>query len=240
MDHTVCPGSKNLKQPKPEIFTCSNCGEEVEIWTDEIKGTCLSCGKVAMRKNAMSCLEWCKMAADCVGEDTFNKYVNNKSSLLKEKLLTALENYFDKDTRRIHHAKNVLAFAEELLIETKADPFIVIPAAILHDVGIKAAEEKFGKNNGPLQEQEGPRIAKEILLKEGFEKPAIEEICRIIANHHSPENLNTKNAKILFDADCLENIKEILNKKSKEELKKTINNLFLTEEGKALAIKKYC
>lgn len=41
----VCPGSKPLRQPAPEIFICSSCGEEVEIWTDEVRRDCSSCGK---------------------------------------------------------------------------------------------------------------------------------------------------------------------------------------------------
>jgi len=38
----------------------------------------------------------------------------------------------------------------------------VIPASILHDVGIKAAEEKHGSSAGHFQELEGPEIARKI------------------------------------------------------------------------------
>ena len=39
------PGARFLRQPRPEMFECPDCGEEVEIWSDEIRGTCSACGK---------------------------------------------------------------------------------------------------------------------------------------------------------------------------------------------------
>ncbi|MCM8796214.1 MAG: hypothetical protein NC928_05995 [Candidatus Omnitrophica bacterium] len=32
-----CPGTKRFKRPEPKTIRCSSCGDEVEIWTDEIK-----------------------------------------------------------------------------------------------------------------------------------------------------------------------------------------------------------
>ena len=49
MDHVYCPGSKLLRQPKPESVACASCGTEVEIWSDEIKGTCPGCGKTVFK-----------------------------------------------------------------------------------------------------------------------------------------------------------------------------------------------
>ncbi|MHB9155171.1 MAG: HD domain-containing protein, partial [Endomicrobiales bacterium] len=65
-------------------------------------------------------------------------------TLIKKKLTQELEAYFGADHKRIDHAKKVLRYAEELLREEQADPYVVIPAALLHDVGIKAAEAKHG------------------------------------------------------------------------------------------------
>ena len=44
-----CPGAKTFIQPKPELIPCSFCGEEVEIWTDEVKATCPKCQGTVMR-----------------------------------------------------------------------------------------------------------------------------------------------------------------------------------------------
>lgn len=164
--------------------------------------------------------------------------MRNKAAT-KQRLLRELKEYFGIDTKRIGHAKNVLNFAEELLRHEKADWHIVIPASILHDVGIKVAEEKYGSSAGHYQEKEGPEIAKKILLKIGFEREDIDEICTIIAHHHSPGKVNTQNFKVLYDADWLVNLKDEVDTTDKTKLRKTIEKLFLTDMGKKLAERVY-
>lgn len=235
-----CPGSQKFRTPQPEYIKCPKCSKEVEMWTDEIKATCPNCNNVILRQQeGASCLDWCKYAKECVGDETYNKYIENKAITTKEKLLKELEEYFGNDTKRINHAKKVLNYAEELLRQEKADWHIVIPAAILHDVGIKIAEQKYGLSAGHLQEKEGPEVARKILLKMSFKKEDIEEICQIIAHHHSPGKIDTVNFKILYDADWLVNLKDEVDIKNKVKLEATIDKVFLTDVGKALAKKIY-
>ncbi|MGB9643049.1 MAG: HD domain-containing protein [Candidatus Ratteibacteria bacterium] len=137
------------------------------------------------------------------------------------------------------HAKKVLYFVEEILKEEKADWHIVIPAAILHDVGIKVAEEKYGSSNPNLQEMEGPEIARKLLLKVGLKKEDIEEICQIIAFHHSPGKINTLNFKVLYDADWLVNLKDKIRNTDKDNLTNLIDAVFLTDTGRISAKKIY-
>jgi hypothetical protein len=33
-----CPGSRDIKQPKPEDITCRKCGKEIEIFAKECVG----------------------------------------------------------------------------------------------------------------------------------------------------------------------------------------------------------
>jgi HD superfamily phosphodiesterase/DNA-directed RNA polymerase subunit RPC12/RpoP len=238
-DHTVCPGATLMRQPAPEIFVCKNCGEEVEIWSDELRAECSNCGKYVVKDGEMACLEWCKMAEECVGTDTFNKYMKNKALTVKQKLLEELENHFGEDIKRIKHAQKVLQYAEQLLQNSEADAHIVVPASILHDIGIKEAEEKHNSNAGKHQEELGPEIAKKILLKQGLAMETIDEICDIIGHHHSPREEETENFKILYDSDSIVNLEEFIEKKSKEELIEFINKTFLTPEGKELALKEY-
>jgi predicted RNA-binding Zn-ribbon protein involved in translation (DUF1610 family) len=47
-----CPGSDPTKKAVPEMFVCPECGGNVEIWTDEKKGTCMSCHKAIFRDQA--------------------------------------------------------------------------------------------------------------------------------------------------------------------------------------------
>jgi len=77
--HQICPGAKLIRQPKPEIFDCPHCGEEVEIWTDELKGTCLKCKTVVMRYQDQSRLEWCKLAKNCAGDEAYNNFMKTRA-----------------------------------------------------------------------------------------------------------------------------------------------------------------
>ncbi len=73
-----CPGSSRFKQPAPEGVKCASCGEEVEIWTDETEAICPKCKSKVTRQGGQSCLDWCKYAKDCVGEERYNKYIKNR------------------------------------------------------------------------------------------------------------------------------------------------------------------
>ncbi len=234
-----CPGSQKFKQPQPEIVKCGSCGEEIEIWTDEIKAVCPKCKNAVIREQGASCLDWCRYAKECVGDDIYNSYIQNKSTTLKGKLIKELEDYFGEDIKRINHAKNVMHFAEELLKLENSDWHIVIPASILHDVGIKVSEQKYGSSAGHYQEKEGPAVARKILLKIGFNNKDIDEICEIIAHHHSPGKVHTQNFKMLCDADLLVNLKDEVDTKDKIKLKAIIDKAFLTDTGRALAEKIY-
>ncbi|MBU2540860.1 MAG: phosphohydrolase [Candidatus Omnitrophica bacterium] len=79
-----CPGAGTIRQPSPEFIRCQNCGREVEIWTDEIKTTCAKCNKTIMRQAGQSCLDWCRFARECVGEEKYNKYKKNKEETHKK------------------------------------------------------------------------------------------------------------------------------------------------------------
>ena len=119
----------------------------------------------------------------------------------KEALNRAMESYFGSDAKRINHAHRVTEYAEQLLKPEGGDYQVVIAAGVLHDIGIHQAEKKYGSASGRYQEIEGPPIAREILTGLKFGQNQIDEICEIIANHHSPGKINTQNFKILYDAD---------------------------------------
>jgi len=165
--------------------------------------------------------------------------MKNIDSEIKDKLLKELEVYFGADTKRIDHAKMVLSFAEELLQHEPADARIVIPASILHDVGIKVSEKKYGSAAGHYQEKEGPKVARGIMRNIGMEDAVIDEVCRIIGCHHSPGKVNTQNFKVLYDADWLVNLVDEIEVKDKDKLQRLIARVFLTDTGRAMADKLY-
>lgn len=150
-------------------------------------------------------------------------------------LMRAMESYFNGDTKRIDHARRVTEYAEELLKQEEGDYSIVIGASVLHDIGIHQAQEKYGSTSGKYQEKEGPPIARRILTGLGFERAQIEEICEIIAHHHSPGKVASKNFAILYDADWLVNLRDEHDIQDRSKLTNIIEKVFLTQSGKSLA-----
>lgn len=165
----------------------------------------------------------------------------------KDKLLKAMEDYFGKDTRRIEHAKKVTYYAEEISKSEKGDHDVVIAAAIFHDIGIHAAEKKYGSTAGHHQEKEGPPIARHLFEQvknksggDGIDSNKTDEVCAIIGNHHSPGKINSLNFKIVYDADWLVNLKDEYDcHNGKKKISRIIEKVFLTKTGKEIAKKIY-
>lgn len=153
----------------------------------------------------------------------------------REALLKAMEAYFNGDIRRINHARQVTEYAEGLLEPEGGDYSVVMGAAVLHDIGIPEAARKYGRTTGRYQEMEGPPIARPILAKLGFATDQIEEICEIIAHHHTPGKILTRNFSILYDADWLVNLKDTYDIADRKKLARIIDRVFLTASGRAKA-----
>lgn len=68
-----CPGSRTIREPRPEYINCPDCGREVEIWTDELKATCPGCGNKVFRAQQPSCIDWCPYAKECVGPEVYER-----------------------------------------------------------------------------------------------------------------------------------------------------------------------
>ena len=158
---------------------------------------------------------------------------------MKEKLLRAMAEYFGQDAKRIDHARRVLGYAEKILAKEAGDRIVIEAAAVLHDIGIHAAEKKHGSTAGKYQEIEGPPIAAEILSRLAFPAEKIAEVLEIIAHHHTPGKVDTLNFKVLYDADWLVNLKDEHDVSDKARLKKIIEKVFLTPTGKDLAKETY-
>jgi hypothetical protein len=187
MDHQFCPGAKILRQPQPEMFDCPSCGEEVEIWTDEIRRECSNCGRVVFRDGFMSCLEWCKFAQDCIGEEAYDRYQRNRAVGLRRKLLEAMRLVWNEEPDRLQEAEAVLSWSEEILKEEKADWHIVIPASILQNIDGEADTGEWKK-------------VQEILARSGLSPDDIEKIRRILAEEpaeRGPEHDVVHDARLL-------------------------------------------
>ncbi len=151
----------------------------------------------------------------------------------------AMESYFASDTRRIAHAHEVAGHVVELLKEIEADASVAICAGYLHDIGIPEAERKFGSCNGKLQEQEGPPVARKILAELEAEVELINQVCELVSLHHTPEGVDAPEFRILWDADALVNLGEVVSQKNPEELEQLLSKALVTEPGLRLARGKY-
>lgn len=157
----------------------------------------------------------------------------------KEKLIKEMKNYFGDDEKRIKHALSVLSYAERIIEREGGYSDVIIAAAIFHDIGIPEAERKYRSTAGKYQEIEGPPIARGILKNLGISQKVIDEVCEIIAHHHSPGKIDSKNFKILFDADWLVNLPEMYDLSDRQKTERLIDRLFFTDTGKAIAKKEF-
>ena len=124
-------------------------------------------------------------------------------------LMRAMIKYDGGDVPRIQHFVRVHDFARMIGVAEDVGSeqlFILEAAAILHDVGIHAAEAKYGNSHGKHQEELGPAEAKKVLAEVGgFTEQQTERICWLIAHHHTYTNVTSQDHRILLEADFLVN-----------------------------------
>lgn len=157
--------------------------------------------------------------------------------MFREDLIADMKSVFGNDQKRIAHALMVLEYAENIKSIEEGDLDIVVAAAILHDIGIQAAERKYSSSAGNYQEIEGPPIAREILQKYDLSEDFIDHVCRIIANHHSAKDIDTPEFRIIWDADWLVNIPDEFPEMSSEEMESLVGKVFRTKTGKDIAFR---
>ena len=154
---------------------------------------------------------------------------------MEDKLFMEMIRYYSGDAKRIQHFVKVHAFAKligEMEQLDEKSMKILETAAYVHDIGIKPAERKYGKSNGKLQEQEGPSVAREMLVKLGFEDKITERVCYLVGHHHTYTNIEGMDYQILVEADFLVNLYE--DHSNMETVNPVYHKIFRTESGKQI------
>lgn len=150
-----------------------------------------------------------------------------------QQLELAMIGYDNGDPKRIQHTTKVHAYAKLIGIGEKLDEetqFILESASLLHDIGIRASEKKYGYQNGKLQEQEGPEVARKLLNEiGGYRDQQIDRICWLIAHHHSYHISDDIDYQILIEADFLVNLFE--DNEKKDTIIAVRKNIFRTSTG---------
>ena len=152
-----------------------------------------------------------------------------------DRIFFAMTEYFSGDARRIQHFAKVHAFSRLLGHAEGLDEktqFTLEVAALVHDIGIRKAEETYGRCPGSLQEKEGPAEAKKLL--EGLSLPpdVVERVCYLVGHHHTYSNMDGADYRILVEADFLVNLYD--DAESPAAVRAALERVFSTQSGKAL------
>ena len=132
--------------------------------------------------------------------------------MLNEQLILKMTEFNQGDAKRIQHFIKVYEYAHMIGKLEGLDEHtqkILDIASILHDIGIRPSEEKYGRCDGKIQEQEGPDYARKML--ESFtevSKDEIDRVCYLIGHHHTYTDVDGKDYRILLEADFLVNAYE--------------------------------
>lgn len=140
--------------------------------------------------------------------------------------------YYASDPKRIQHFIKVYTFAKMIGEKEKlpaGEQFILETAAIVHDIGIKPAEEKFGQCGGKLQEQEEPAVAQKLLTELGYPEKVIARVCYLVGHHHTYDGIDGMDYQILVESDFLVNLYE--DGVSGEAVERAGEKIFRTKSG---------
>lgn len=120
--------------------------------------------------------------------------------------------YLEKGVNKnfIIHTEGVVKAMQLILKEEAGDPDMLIPAAMLHDVGWAQVEKKYQRTKNKADKLHGmhlhielaPEIIKEILRSVNYKTSQINEVIGIVQAHKFSKP-RTLNKKILIDADQL-------------------------------------
>lgn len=160
----------------------------------------------------------------------------NRINELYDKMIT----YYSGDPKRTQHFIKVFSLAEQIgtMEDLSANELeTLMAAALVHDIGIKPAEAKYGSGNGKLQELEGPAPAGELLISCGFEQDIVERVKYLVGHHHTYTDIKGMDYQILVEADFLVNLYE--DECSIDAVKHAAKNIFRTNSGISMLERMY-
>ncbi len=73
-----CGGAASLRTPTLKVKRCPECDKEIEVFSTDIEIRCGNCGFVIYNE-LESCIQWCKYAKECVGEELYKKLTAKSS-----------------------------------------------------------------------------------------------------------------------------------------------------------------
>jgi len=234
-----CPGQDSRYWKPGAIFEakCPACGNGVEFFKDDTTGVCKKCGHRFLNPNMdFGCASYCQYAEQCIGSLS-PELIAQKEDLLKDRVAIEVKRYLKGDFKRIGRAMRVARYAEQIGKEEAGSLAVVLAAAYLHDMGVKATEGTCEGSAAGFQEEEAQPAVREILVRAGAREALIEEVCEIIGHRRYPRQEGSLNLKIVSDAIMIATLEEKQKEDptESEELTRAICISILTESGRKLA-----
>lgn len=152
-----------------------------------------------------------------------------------DELTMKMIQYYRGDASRIQHFTKVHGYARLIAVSEQLDPdlrFITEAAAIVHDIGIRLCEQKYGECGGKLQEMEGPPLAEKMLNELTFPPEVVERVSYLVGHHHTYDNIDGMDYQILVEADFLVNFFEA--SLDKDAIRATYEKIFKTGTGQLI------
>ena len=140
--------------------------------------------------------------------------------------------YYRGDADRIQHFTKVHSYARLIAVLEQLEPdfqFTTEAAAIVHDIGIRLCEQKYGECGGKLQEIEGPPLAEKMLNELMFPPKVVERVSYLVGHHHTYDNIDGMDYQILVEADFLVNFFE--GSLDREAIRATYEKIFRPGRG---------
>ena len=81
-------------------------------------------------------------------------------------------------------------------------------AAIVHDIACPALRKVHGGAPGNLQEESGPPLVREFFRDSDLDEAVLERVCYLVGHHHTFNDVDGPDWRILLEADFLVNAGE--------------------------------
>lgn len=150
-------------------------------------------------------------------------------------LLRAMIAYFQGDAKRVQHFLKVYGFAKIIGEGERLDrtsQFNLETAAIVHDIGIRQGELRFGRNDGKIQEKLGAEEARKLLVSLEYDPIVIDRVCYLVSHHHTYTHIDEVDYQILVEADFIVNSYE--DDCSAEGNRNIYEHIFKTKTGREI------
>ena len=130
---------------------------------------------------------------------------------------------------KVHAYAKLIAELEGVDAHTRE---VLEAAALVHDIGIPLCNEKYGSHPGPMQEKEGPPLARAMLSGLDFTEEETARVCALVGEHHTLSPIDGIDHQILLEADFLVNC--FAHGNSRDSLLHTLDTVFITRAGKEI------